>query len=132
MLVKRLKVFYPDGKDFVSEEELVSQFSNLIDSKISQNSKQGMVFSGIQFLPNYLVKINVFERAFTEADYPAVDEDSHRQTLAFRENLSRLGYRVSFDEFETSMAGAMCLGTFIEIKEVNGISNISEILRSQR
>ncbi len=132
MIVKRLKVFYPKGKDFVSEEDLVSKFVSLVDSKISQNLQNGMVFSGIQFLPYNFVKINVFEREFTQEDYPNVAEDSFQQTLAFRESLSERGYRVVFDTFSTSLDAALGLGDFIEIKEVNGISNTLEILRSQR
>ena len=132
MIVKRLKVFYPSGKNFVLDEKLVSKFASLVDSKISQNLSNGMVFSGIHFLPLCFVKINVFDREFTKDTYPAIDKESLNETLSFRESLSELGYRVVFDEFPMSLYAAKNLGDFIEIKEVNGASNILEILRSQR
>lgn len=91
-----------------------------------------MVFSGIQFLPKSFTKINVFEREFTKEDYPTVVGDSLDQTFKFRRRLSDLGYDVRFDSFPASIEHIKILGDFIEIKEVNGISNISEILRSQR
>lgn len=135
VIVKRLKVFYPSGKEFVSDYELTSMFKNLVNRKHSLNQEHGMLYSGIEFFTDNFCKINVFDREIDFAKVNAIPECTALadETAYFRELLESKQFKVVFDEFQVeTLEEAKCLGSFTEIKFENGISNISEILRSQR
>ena len=134
LTVKRLKVFYPSGKEFVHDVELTRRFRNLVNKKFAINAKHGMIYSGIECFTDSFCKINVFDYKIYSSNFDSVSLTLlANETAEFRVVLKEKGFTIEFEEFGVdTLEEVKSLGNFIEIKEVNGISNISEILRSQR